>query len=173
MLVRFRGGTMAYTQLIIGAPGTVVRHMRFNWLWLLVAALIIGVFVALSAMLFEHYEADIQRTLPNASGYGWFDSFYFTVINVTTVGFGDITPRTTAGHWIAIANSLFGLIAFGWFVAVFTIALQPASSPPAEVKVVIDPELLLRLLEQFSRESDDRPTDRPRRRLIIELEDPR
>ncbi len=164
---------MAYTELIIGAPGTVLRHMRFNWRWILVAVFIISVFILSSATMFEYYEATTQSALPGASPFGWFDSFYFTVINVTTVGFGDIVPKTTAGHWIAIANSLFGLMAFGWFVAVFTIALQPTSSPPAEVKVVIDPELLLRLLENFTRESDGRPSDRPRRRLIIELEDPR
>ena len=157
---------MAYTELIIGAPGTVLRHMRFNWRWILVAVFIISVFILSSATMFEYYEATTQSALPGASPFGWFDSFYFTVINVTTVGFGDIVPKTTAGHWIAIANSLFGLMAFGWLVAVFTIALQPASSPPAEVKVVIDPELLLRLLENFTREFDGRPSDRPRRRLI-------
>jgi voltage-gated potassium channel Kch len=167
---------MAYTELIIGAPGTVLRHMRFNWRWILFAFLIIGVLILSSATLFEHFEAATQSALPGASPFGWFDSFYFTVINVTTVGFGDIVPRTTAGHWIAIANSLLGLIAFGWFVAVFTIALQPASSPSTEIKVVLDPELLLRLFDSFSREQTDgdtnrRPSDKPRRRLIIELDD--
>ena len=164
---------MALTELIIGPPGIVLRHMRFNWRWILFALLIICIFIPTSATIFEKYEAATQSAQPGALPFGWFDSLYFTVINVTTVGFGDIAPRTYAGHWIAIVNSFFGLMAFGWFVAVFTIALQPASSPPAEVKVVIDPELLLRLLENFSHESDDRPFDRPRRRLTIELEDPR
>ncbi|WP_107343950.1 potassium channel family protein [Rhodopseudomonas palustris] len=170
---------MAYTELIIGTPVTVLRHMRFNWRWILVALLIIGALILSSATLFEYFEAAAQSaSLPRASPFGWFDSFYFTIINVTTVGFGDIVPKTTAGHWIAIANSLLGLTAFGWFVAVFTIALQPASSRPTEIKIVLDWELLLRLLDSSSREQNDDasksgPSDKPRRRLIIELDDSR
>ncbi|MDH2353332.1 potassium channel family protein [Bradyrhizobium sp. SSUT112] len=162
---------MAHTQLIIGAPGTVVRHMRFNWRWLLVAALVIALWILGLGAAFHYVEATAQNAVKDAPPFGWFESFYFTVINVTTVGFGDIYPRTYPGHWIAIANSVFGLMAFGWFVAVFTIALQPASSPTTEVKVVLDPALLLKLFEHFSRGPDERPTDRPRRRLIIELDE--
>jgi len=50
---------------------------------------------------------------------------YFTVINVTTVGFGDIVPATHRGKILAGLNSFAGLIAFGVLITVITTALQP------------------------------------------------
>lgn len=56
---------------------------------------------------------------------------YFTAMNVTTVGFGDIVPRTGLGEVIAVANALAGLIMFGFLVGAVTAALQPGSEEPA------------------------------------------
>lgn len=55
----------------------------------------------------------------------YFDSLYFTVINITTVGFGDIHPCKNGGKCLAMLNSIIGLILFGSLVAVVSIALQP------------------------------------------------
>lgn len=42
------------------------------------------------------------------TGPSRFDALYFTVINVSSVGFGDVTPCTDGGKWIAMANAAVG-----------------------------------------------------------------
>jgi voltage-gated potassium channel Kch len=40
---------------------------------------------------------------------GWFDAIYFTTITITTVGYGDITPQTTAGKVFTMLLILAGM----------------------------------------------------------------
>ena len=47
----------------------------------------------------------------------WVDSFYFTIVTLTTVGYGDIAPHTTAGKLFTIAYLLIGI---GILVALIT-----------------------------------------------------
>jgi len=42
----------------------------------------------------------------------WFDSLYFTVSTISTVGFGDITPQSTVGKIIVILLIIFGIAIF-------------------------------------------------------------
>lgn len=44
------------------------------------------------------------------------DAFYFTVVALTTVGFGDITPVSAAGKWITVLMVLSGIILIPWQV---------------------------------------------------------
>lgn len=47
--------------------------------------------------------------------WNWIDSFYFTVITLSTVGYGDFTPHTNAGK---IFTTFFIFIGVGLFIAV-------------------------------------------------------
>jgi voltage-gated potassium channel len=64
-----------------------------------------------------------------SSGFFWFvesganqeiknfgDAFYFTVVSLTTVGFGDITPVSEGGRWVTVIMILSGIILIPWQV---------------------------------------------------------
>jgi voltage-gated potassium channel len=42
-------------------------------------------------------------------GFGYFESFYLTVITLSTVGYGDIYPHTTPGRLFAVVLIVFGV----------------------------------------------------------------
>ena len=44
-----------------------------------------------------------------AEGWSLFDSFYFSVITLTTIGYGDLSPSTTAGKIFTIIYIFVGL----------------------------------------------------------------
>ncbi|MFC6725166.1 ion transporter [Halobium palmae] len=62
-----------------------------------------------SAGLFYSVE---HRTNPGVATFG--DAFYYTVVTLSTVGFGDITPATAAGRWVTVATILAGIIVIPW-----------------------------------------------------------
>jgi len=42
-------------------------------------------------------------------GWSWIDSLYFSVITLTTIGYGDFSPQTNAGKLFTIFYILIGL----------------------------------------------------------------
>ena len=42
-------------------------------------------------------------------GWSWLDSLYFTVITLTTVGYGDLSPQTPAGKIFTMIYIILGL----------------------------------------------------------------
>lgn len=46
----------------------------------------------------------------------FFNSFYWTITVLSTVGFGDITPKTIEGKFVFVSLVLFGIGLFGYFV---------------------------------------------------------
>ena len=66
----------------------------------------------ISSGLFFYVESGSNT---GVSTYG--DAFYFTVVALTTVGFGDITPTSEGGRWVTIFMILSGIILIPWQVS--------------------------------------------------------
>ena len=63
----------------------------------------------ISAGLFFQAEHTVN---PAISNFG--DAFYFTVVALTTVGFGDITPASEGGRWVTVLMIVSGIILIPW-----------------------------------------------------------
>jgi hypothetical protein len=59
----------------------------------------VAIIIVIGAMLFHWLE-----------GWGWLDSFYFVVITLTTIGYGDFSPTTPATKLITIFYGINGVI---------------------------------------------------------------
>ena len=79
-----------------------------------VVRLVLTIFMIffISSGLFFYVENDVNTHVKN---FG--DAFYFTVVALTTVGFGDITPRSGAGKWVTVLMILSGIILIPWQVS--------------------------------------------------------
>ena len=100
--------------LIIAPRRQIVRDFRANTGPILVALVALAVYIVLSSLIISLVEK-----------WSFLHAAYFTVINVTTVGFGDVTAATHLGKVLSGINAFAGLIAFGVLVALITLAFQP------------------------------------------------
>lgn len=66
----------------------------------------------ISSGLFLYVERDINQ---HVATFG--DAFYFTVVTLTTVGFGDITPISEPGKWVTVLMIISGIILIPWQVS--------------------------------------------------------
>ena len=76
-------------------------------LFRLILTILIIFFV--SSGFFYQMESPVNSHVDN---FG--DAFYFTVVTLTTVGFGDITPQSEAGRWVTVLMILSGIIFVPW-----------------------------------------------------------
>lgn len=49
-------------------------------------------------------------------GWRWLDAFYFCVVSLTTVGYGDITPKTDAGKLFTTVYLIIGIAIIAWVI---------------------------------------------------------
>ena len=69
--------------------------------------LLLTVLVLLFATAGLFYSAEHAQN-PNVATFG--DAFYFVVVALSTVGFGDILPVTRAGRWVTVSAILVGIV---------------------------------------------------------------
>ena len=48
---------------------------------------------------------------------GWIDAFYFCVITLTTIGYGDLTPKTAMGKLFTVVYIFVGLGLLAAFIS--------------------------------------------------------
>jgi hypothetical protein len=93
----------------------VVKALRGNRWWLIAVLLAVIVWVLASSAVILLWETK----------WTYLRACYFTVINLTTVGFGDALPSTPPAKVLAGINAFVGLTLFGIFVAILSMCLQP------------------------------------------------
>ena len=57
------------------------------------------------------YSAE-QAANPDVNSFG--DAFYYMIVTLSTVGFGDILPVTAAGRWVTVGSILAAIILVPW-----------------------------------------------------------
>ena len=60
---------------------------------------------------------------------GWFEGFWWSFVTITTVGYGDKTPKSTAGKLFSVVWIWVGIISFGILTAFLTTEIMDANSP--------------------------------------------
>merc|ERR1712048_1479285 len=61
--------------------------------------------------------------------HGWVSSFYMSVITVTTVGFGDYSPKSMSGRAFGIVWMIVGVAVTAFFVSALSALLAQEDSP--------------------------------------------
>lgn len=89
----------------------VLSSKRVELFTLLIFLSFIVLIGSTAIYLFEKPSANPQVT-------SLFDAAYFTIVTVSTVGYGDITPHTTGGRLVAMALILSGLGVFSFLTSI-------------------------------------------------------
>ncbi|MBL4640581.1 MAG: two pore domain potassium channel family protein, partial [Verrucomicrobiales bacterium] len=79
---------------------------RRNFSQLLKLMVIVLVFVALSSVVFH----ELMEREGRGEDYRWFDGIYWTMVTMTTLGYGEITFNSGLGKLFSIGVMLFGMM---------------------------------------------------------------
>ncbi|WP_066518173.1 potassium channel family protein [Curtobacterium ammoniigenes] len=114
------------------------------------------VYVAALAML------DVERHAPHATITSFGDALWWAVVTITTVGYGDMTPVTTAGRFIAVGVMIGGIALLGVVTATIAswiieqVGRRDASSQAATRKEIEELTAEVRSLRDELRRTDGR-----------------
>ncbi|RMX38411.1 hypothetical protein pdam_00011830 [Pocillopora damicornis] len=89
--------------------------------FILISASLAGVVI----WLFERKENTEQ--FPESFSHGVFEGFWWAFITMTTVGYGDLAPKTIPGKLLGLIWMLAGLIIITMFISIITAALTNVS----------------------------------------------
>jgi voltage-gated potassium channel len=89
-----------------------VRHDRARGTFVVVGLMsLVAVLIATIAMF------EIERNVPAANIHTGADALWWAFATITTIGYGDFYPVTSAGRVVAVVLVIFGLSFFGTFTA--------------------------------------------------------
>jgi voltage-gated potassium channel len=95
----------------------VLASKRFELTTLLIFTCFLVFIASVSIYMFEFPVAD--------SGIkSLFDAFYWTIVTLATVGYGDITPHTTGGRWVAVILILTSIGVLSFFTSILISAFS-------------------------------------------------
>lgn len=92
--------------------------------WLITSLVIIAFF----GFCYKHYPLAVDNhpflqaikpSLQDNAYHNWFSPFYYSVITIATLGYGDIVPSDASGQIFSAAEVLIGYLMFGGLLTVF------------------------------------------------------
>jgi voltage-gated potassium channel Kch len=88
------------------------------------------------------------------------EAMWWSIVTMSTVGYGDISPATPAGRGVAMSMIIVGIAIFGYAVSVLTsVIVEPAEEESEELKaILLRMESRLEQLEAAQRPSNVRKT---------------
>jgi len=95
----------------------VLASKRFELLTLLIFTCFLVFIASVSIYIFEYPE-------PDSKIKNLFDAFYWTIVTLATVGYGDIIPHTTGGRLITIILILTSLGVLSFFTSILIAAFN-------------------------------------------------
>lgn len=105
---------------------------RFFWEWLFGSGIRLRHFVATalgSVVLVSLFNFLLRERLGLSGGdeiiNTFIDSFYFSTITLSTLGFGDITPTTQLGRFVIAAQAVFGFFLFAMLASMIFRKIAP------------------------------------------------
>jgi ABC-type amino acid transport substrate-binding protein len=103
-----------------------------------VLVFLIGLTVVAHAIWFIEKSDNNPRSFPTAYKKGILDAYWWAVVTMTTVGYGDKCPRKTIGRFIASIWMFIGIIWFAAFTATLTSSLTISRIGHGEIEGLKD-----------------------------------
>ncbi len=95
----------------------VLNSKRFELMTLLIFIGFLVFIASIGLYLFENEAREGERL-------HLYDAFYWAIVTISTVGYGDISPQTTEGRVVAIALIISGLGALSFFTSIIVAAFN-------------------------------------------------
>ena len=87
----------------------LLRVLKNSWDILKTISIFIFLYILISALLIYNVEPHINPSTGQETFVNFFDAVYWSVVTLTTVGYGDIYPITILGKIISICSMVFGI----------------------------------------------------------------
>lgn len=113
--------------------------------------LISFVLIVFSSIIILNWETDPQSTIKTAE-----DALWWALATVTTVGYGDVYPRTTVGHIVGAVLMVAGVALFGTFTATVASFFVQQDSRKEEEKL----DIVIHKLDAISKRLDQIEKDK-------------
>lgn len=111
--------------------GYVLSHKKFELLTLLTFASVV-VFVA-SVLIYV-----MESNNPDSPINTLFDAFYWSIVTISTVGYGDVTPVTSEGRTVAIVVIISGIAVISFATSIVVTAFTEKLDDIRENKIIAD-----------------------------------
>jgi len=110
---------------------SVLATKKFEFITLLMFS---GIVIFVSSVLIYVMEANNDDSQINTL----YDAFYWSIVTISTVGYGDITPATSAGQFVAMVVIIAGIAVLAFTTSIVVSAFNEKLDEIREIKIIDD-----------------------------------